>query len=79
MFDQIMPTGAPCAIDVTSRVIERVEGFMCNTTIHSASVLVFCFSRAAYAAGKEFRANYRTKIKKRCTDESITQEASAFG
>jgi hypothetical protein len=28
---------------------------------------------------EDYRSKNRTKIKRRCTDENITQEASAFG
>ena len=52
---------------------------MCKIAIRSASVLVYCFSRAAYAAGEDFCMNNRTKLMKRCIDANITQEASAFG
>jgi hypothetical protein len=52
---------------------------MCNSAIRSASALVFCFSRLAFGVGEDYSSNNRTKIKKRCTDENITQEASAFG
>ncbi len=52
---------------------------MFNTAMRSASVLVYCFSRAAFGVGEDYRSNNRTKIKRRCTDENITQEASAFG
>ena len=61
------------------KVIERVEVFMFNTAIRSASVLVYCFSGASIGVGEDNRLNNRTKIKRRCTDENITQEASAFG
>jgi len=67
------------ALEVTFKVIERVEVFMCNSAIRSASVFVYCFSRAAFGVGEDYRSNNRTKIKRRCTDENITQEASAFG
>jgi len=67
------------ALEVAFKVIERVGVFMCNSVICSASVLVYCFSRAAFGGGEDYRSNNRTKIKRRCTDENITQEASAFG
>jgi hypothetical protein len=68
-------------LHLTTRVIERREIFMFNTAIRSTSVLVYCFSCAAFAAGDDYRTNNRMKIKIkiRCTDENITQEASAFG
>jgi len=52
---------------------------MCNLAIRSASVLVLCFSRTAFGAGEDYRSINGMKIKRRCTDENITQEASAFG
>ena len=52
---------------------------MCNSAIRSASVLVHCFSRTAFGVGEDYRLKNKTKIKRRCTDENITQEASAFG
>ena len=52
---------------------------MCNSAIRSASVLVLCFSRTASSVGEDYRSKNRMKIKRRCTDENITQEASAFG
>jgi hypothetical protein len=67
------------SLEVPFKAIERVEVFMFNTAIRSASVIVCCFSRAAFGVGEDYRSNTRTKIKRRCTDENITQEASAFG
>jgi hypothetical protein len=52
---------------------------MCNSVKCLASVLVHCFSRAVFGVGEDYKSNIRTKIKRRCTDENITQEASAFG
>ncbi len=74
-----MSIEAVYALEVAFKVIERVEVSMFNTAIRSASVLVYCLSCAAFGVGEDYRSNNRTKIKRRCTDENITQEASAFG
>ena len=77
--DETMSIEAVYVLKVAFKVTERAEVFMCNSVIRLASVLVYCFSRAVIGVGEDYRSNNRTKIKRRCTDENITQEASAFG
>jgi hypothetical protein len=66
-------------LEMVFKVIERVEVFMCNSTICLAPVPVYCFSDAAYGVGEDYHLKNSIKIKRRCTIENITQEASAFG